>query len=215
MIKKFCLVGVDGDFDDFIKKYKKFYLGYFSSKKGKKYKSFNKKIGNEDISAWLPIKKKFNPNVFITIDNGIEKENLIKKIYKKNVSNLIFKEAFVEETSLKNIKKRKGIIIQKFSKISSNVSLNDGVKIHINCQIHHDSKIDKYTTIAPACVILGNVKIGKYSYIGANSTIKQNVKIGSNCVIGAGSTVIRDVKDNQIVAGRPAKKIISIKNPKH
>ena len=207
MIKKFCLVGVDGDFEDFIKKYRKFYLGYFSSKKGRKYKSVSKKIGSENLSSWLPFKEKYNPNVFITIDNGKEKESLIKKIYKNNSSNLIFKEAFIEKSTLKNIKKRKGIIIQKFSKISSNVNINDGVKIHINCQIHHDTKIDKYVTIAPACVILGNVKIGKYSYIGANTTIKQNIKIGNNCIIGAGSTVISDVKNNQRVAGRPAKKI--------
>lgn len=207
MIKKFCLVGVDGDFEDFIKKYRKFYLGYFSSKKGRKYKSVSKKIGSENLSSWLPLKEKYNPNVFITIDNGKEKESLIKKIYKNNSSNLIFKEAFIEKSTLKNIKKRKGIIIQKFSKISSNVNINDGVKIHINCQIHHDTKIDKYVTIAPACVILGNVKIGKYSYIGANTTIKQNIKIGNNCIIGAGSTVISDVKNNQRVAGRPAKKI--------
>jgi serine acetyltransferase len=207
MIKKFCLVGVDGDFEDFIKKYRKFYLGYFSSKKGRKYKSVSKKIGSENLSSWLPLKEKYNPNVFITIDNGKEKESLIKKIYKNNSSNLIFKEAFIEKSTLKNIKKRKGIIIQKFSKISSNVNINDGVKIHINCQIHHDTKIDKYVTIAPACVILGNVKIGKYSYIGANTTIKHNIKIGNNCIIVAGSTVISDVNNTQRVAGRPAKKI--------
>ena len=59
--------------------------------------------------------------------------------------------------------------------------------------------------------ILGNVKIGNYTYIGANSTIKQNIKIGNNCTVGAGSVVVKNVKDNQTVAGIPARKLIKKK----
>ena len=60
-----------------------------------------------------------------------------------------------------------------------NVKIYNGVKININCQIHHGSKVGKFVTLAPAAVILGNVKIGSYSYVGANTTIKQNIKIGN------------------------------------
>ena len=73
--------------------------------------------------------------------------------------------------------------------------------------IHHDVLIVEYATIAPRAVILGSVKIGKFSYIGANSTIKQGVMIGNNAVVGAGAVVIKDVKDNDVVAGNPAKSI--------
>ena len=91
----------------------------------------------------------------------------------------------------------------------SNVSLSDGVKVHIGAHIHHDCKIGKFVTVAPKAVLLGNVKVGDYSYIGANSTIKQRVKIGKGAIIGAGSVVIRNVKNNDVVAGVPAKSIKS------
>ena len=205
--KKFCLVGVEFDFEDLtIDEYNN-YLGFFTSRKNKSYSLKKKKLGKENLNDWKKIKKKYNPDVFITIDNGREREKLYKKIYKKNYSNLIMKNSYVSHSSKKKILNKKGIVIQKFVKIMPNVKIDDGVKINVGCQIHHGSEIGKFATLAPASIILGNVKIGNYSYIGANSTIKQNIKIGKNCIIGAGSVVIRNVKDNEVVAGVPAKKI--------
>jgi|TARA_B110000259_G_scaffold175939_1_gene211600 sugar O-acyltransferase (sialic acid O-acetyltransferase NeuD family) len=207
MIKKnFCLVGVDNDFEDFVLDNKKFYLGLFTNFKNKKF-SINKKLGKENLSDWLKIKKKFNPDLFILIDDGKQRENLRKKIYQSNNKNLLLDEKLISKSSLKYLSKKSGVIIQKSVLISSHVKINEGVKIHIGSQIHHGVSIDKYSTISPASIILGNVKIGKYSFIGANSTIRQKIKIGNHCVIGAGAVVVRDVKDGETVVGNPATKI--------
>ena len=203
---KFCIVGVDKDIQEFIFENKRNYLGLVSNLKGKNYK-FGRVIGGENLSDWLKIKKKYNPDVFILIDEGKIRERLHNKIYKDNFKNLIIKNSYIEKSVAKNISKKKGIFIQKLCFVSSNVNIGDGVKINVGAQIHHDVSIEKYCTIAPRAVILGSVKIGKYTYIGANSTIKQNVKIGKNVIIGAGAVVVKDIKNNQIVAGNPAKKI--------
>lgn len=207
MIKnKFCLVGVDKDFEDFILDNKKFYLGLFSNFSHKKYQT-GKKLGKETMDDWIKIKKKFNPDVFILINDGKQREDLYKEIYKKNNKNLILGRAIISKSSLKNISKQHGIIIQDLAIVSSQVQIDNGVKIHIGCQIHHEVKIGKYSTISPASIILGNVKIGNYSFIGANSTIKQGVRIGNNCTIGAGSVVVKDVDDGDTVVGNPARKL--------
>ena len=211
MKKKFCLVGVDQDFNDFLIENKKNYVGLFSKSKNKDYQHIRRRIGGENIEDWKRIKKKFNPQIFITIDDGKQREFLEKKIFKNNVKNLFLKNSFIEKTSQKLLSKKRGILIQKFVKISSNVKINNGVKINIGCQIHHNSNIGKYSTLAPRSVILGNVRRGNYTYIGANSTIKQNIKIGNNCTVGAGSVVVKNVKDNQTVAGIPARKLIKKK----
>ena len=205
---KFCVVGVDNDIQEFIFENKHNYLGLVSNLKGKNYK-FGRVIGGENLSDWLKIKKKYNPDVFILIDEGKVRERLSKKIFKNNLKNLIIKNSYIDKSVIKNISKKRGIFIQKLCFISSNVNIGDGVKINVGAQIHHDVSIEKYCTIAPRAVILGSVKIGKYTYIGANSTIKQNVKIGKNVIIGAGAVVVKDIKNNQIVAGNPAKEIKS------
>ena len=206
MIKnKFCIVGIDRDFEEFIIENKGNYLGLISDYK-KNYK-ITKRAGKEKITDWLKIKKKYNPNVYIVIDKGKERKSLTDKIFKKNVKNLIMNKTFIDKSVIKDLLKKKGILIQKLCFISSRVNINNGVKINVGSQIHHDVLIGEYATIAPRAVVLGSVKIGKFSYIGANSTIKQGVKIGNNAVVGAGAVVIKDVKDNDVVAGNPAKSI--------
>ena len=108
-------------------------------------------------------------------------------------------KTYVDKSVIKDLLKKKGILIQKLCFISSRVNISNGVKINIGSQIHHDVLIGEYATIAPRAVVLGSVKIGKFSYIGANSTIKQGVKIGNNAVVGAGAVVIKDVNDNDVV----------------
>ncbi len=211
MIKeKFCIIGIDDDFIDFIKRNSSFFVGYFSEKK-RFYKSIRKKnrLGDHNFKKWTSLKKRHNPIAIITIDNGKIREKLVKKIYKKNCRNIILRKAYITKTSLKKIKNKIGILIQDFAKIMSNVNISNGVKIHIGAHIHHDCKIGKFVTIAPRAVLLGNVKIGDFSYVGANVTIRQRVKVGKNVTIGAGAVVVKDVKNNDIVAGVPAR---SIKN---
>ena len=131
----------------------------------------------------------------MSINDGKQREKLHEEIYKKNNKNLILSKAVVAKSSMKNMSKQKGIVIQNFAIVSSEVQIDDGVKI------------GKYSTISPASIILGKVKIGNYSFIGANSTIKQNIKIGNNCIIGAGAAVVKDVKNGETVVGNPARKL--------
>ena len=206
--KKFCLIGVDSDFEEFIQQNTKFFLGYFSEKK-RSYKSINKSkwLGEHTNKNWMEIKKKYNPSSFIVIDDSNKREELFKKIYKNNCSNLICKNSNIAKSAKNYLMKKKCVIIQDHVKIMPNVKINDGVKIHIGAQIHHDCNIHEFSTIAPKALLLGNVKVERNTFIGANSTIKQNIKIGEGAVVGAGSVVINDIKKFDVVAGVPAKSI--------
>jgi len=208
--KKFCLIGIDNDFLDLIKRNWSLFLGYYSEK-NRFYKSINRKkrLGPHNKKNWLKIKKKFNPNVIINIDDSHVREKLYQSIYKNNCKNLFFKKSYISETTKLNLANKKCIVIQDYVKIMPNVNIGSGSKIHVGVQIHHDCKIERFVTIAPKALLLGNVKIGNHAYIGAHATIKQKVKIGKGAVVGAGAVVIKDVKNFDIVAGTPAK---SIKN---
>ena len=55
--KKFCLVGLDKDFEDFVIENKKFYIGLFSNFSQNTYQ-IGKKLGKEIKTDWIKIKKK-------------------------------------------------------------------------------------------------------------------------------------------------------------
>lgn len=56
----------------------------------------------------------------------------------------------------------------------------------------------------------GKVTIKDNVFIGVNVTILKGVTIGKNVVIGAGTIVNKDIPDNSVVAGQPAKRLMSI-----
>jgi acetyltransferase-like isoleucine patch superfamily enzyme len=60
----------------------------------------------------------------------------------------------------------------------------------------------------------GEVEIGNNCFIGMHSTILKGVHIGDNCIIGANSLVNRDVPSGYVVAGNPAKPIMTIEEYK-
>ncbi len=60
------------------------------------------------------------------------------------------------------------------------------------------------------CGSAGKVKIGNNVFIGMQATILKGVTIGNNVIIGANSLVNKNVPDNTVVAGNPAKVIMTI-----
>ena len=60
------------------------------------------------------------------------------------------------------------------------------------------------------CGSSGKVVIGDNVFIGMKATILKGVTIGNNVIIGANSLVNKDIPDNVVVAGNPAKVIMTL-----
>lgn len=94
--------------------------------------------------------------------------------------------------------------------IGDRVTITSGVKILTHdgatCLIK-DEGGNRYQRYAP--VIIGNDV-----FIGVNSIIMPGVNIGNNVIIASGSVVSKDIEDNSVVAGVPAKKIMSFNDYK-
>ncbi len=60
------------------------------------------------------------------------------------------------------------------------------------------------------CGSCGKICIGNNVFIGMNSIILKGVKIGDNVIIAAGSIVNKDIPNNSVVAGNPAKIIMTL-----
>jgi UDP-N-acetylbacillosamine N-acetyltransferase len=104
----------------------------------------------------------------------------------------------------KSAKLGTGIIIQNSANVSSNVIVDDFVKVNVGAKIMHDCVIGKFTTIAPNAVLLGRVSIGKGCYIGAQSTILNDLMVSDNAIVAAAGVVTKNVTKGKIVKGNPA-----------
>lgn len=94
------------------------------------------------------------------------------------------------------------------------IEIGDDVQITRGCTIlthGYDWSVLKgvYGNVMGSC---GKVRIGNNVFIGMNSTILKGVSIGNNVIIGAGSIINRDIPDNCVVAGNPAKVIMSLED---
>ena len=90
--------------------------------------------------------------------------------------------------------------------IGNNVQITEGVTILTH---GYDWSVlkGKYGKILGSS---GKVHIGNNVFIGVNSTILKGVTIGNNVIIGANSLVNKDIPDDVVVAGNPAKIIMSV-----
>lgn len=143
----------------------------------------------------------------------------IKKIIKK----VIYKEKSDSETYIKHLR-------SKGMKIGDNVLLPDVHSVVIDetrpwlIEIGNDVVITAGVTILTHGYDLtvlrkyygelygssGKVVIGDNVFIGIKSTILKGIKIGNNVIIGANSLVNKDIPDNCVVAGNPAKVIMTL-----
>lgn len=90
--------------------------------------------------------------------------------------------------------------------IGENVQITEGVTILTH---GYDWSVlkGKYGEILGSA---GKVRIGNNVFIGMNSTILKGVTIGNNVIVGANSLVNKNFPDNVVIAGNPAKIIMTI-----
>ena len=93
-----------------------------------------------------------------------------------------------------------------FDQIAGNlITIGDNC-ILTNCSIlAHDDSPRMYFSYRR----LGEVKIGNNCFIGLGAVILPGVTIEDNVIIGSGSIVTHDIPSNTVVAGNPAKVIMS------
>jgi sugar O-acyltransferase (sialic acid O-acetyltransferase NeuD family) len=149
---------------------------------------------------------------FNTIDNrftiGIGNPILRKKLYDKFISlGGVFTSTISPLASIGHYGNHIGIgsNIMTGTVITSDVHIEKGTLINLNCTIGHDSIISKFVELSPGVHISGNCTIGDYSVLGTNACVLPKLTIGKNVIIGAGSVVTKDLPDNCVAVGTPAK----------
>lgn len=150
-----------------------------------------------------------NENQQIGVVIGIADPLIKKEIWERvSAPNLIFpplisKNAWVSN----NVDFGQGIVIYPGVTIDYHVVIEDFVLVNKNCSLGHDSKLSKFSTLAPGACLAGFTYLEECVNIGINAATKQGIHIGRNTIIGGMSMVVKDMPANVTAVGVPAKVI--------
>lgn len=108
-------------------------------------------------------------------------------------------------------------------KLGKDVYLNDGFfldpshchLITIEDQVVFGPGVKLFAHDASTQKVIGKTRIGlvhlkKNCFLGAGTTVLPGVTIGENSIVGAGSVVTEHIPDNELWAGVPARKLMSV-----
>jgi acetyltransferase-like isoleucine patch superfamily enzyme len=119
-----------------------------------------------------------------------------------------------------NTKIGDGTLIGSFCDIGKDVVLGKNCNIQAHVTISNGCKIGNCVFIAPNSSLLNDKYpkstcmtppiIKDNAAIGGGVTILPNVTVGENAVVGGGSVVAKDVPARTVVAGAPAKVVMSL-----
>jgi len=82
--------------------------------------------------------------------------------------------------------------------------IREGVKIGCQCNIGHNSIVNKRTVITDGTHLAGSTRIGSDCWIGMHTIIRR-IKICDKVLIGMGSVVVKDIDKPGMYYGNPAK----------
>jgi len=102
----------------------------------------------------------------------------------------------------------KDVVLGKNCNIQAHVTISNGCVLGDNVFIAPNSSLlnDKY----PMSGFLSPPKICHGAAIGGGVTILPNVTVGERAVVGGGSVVTKNVPAETVVAGCPAKKVMTL-----
>lgn len=92
-----------------------------------------------------------------------------------------------------------GVVLQPSVHVDAHATLNT------SCSVDHDSRLERFTHVAPGARLAGSVTIGEGGFVGIGSSIIPGCQIGEWSIVGAGAVVIRDVPTSTTVVGVPAR----------
>ena len=103
----------------------------------------------------------------------------------------------------------KGCIVRHNAVISAQAHLGDNAVVSDGAYVGHDSIVGENVYLAPGVNLNGCVSIGDNTFVGTGAVVLPHVKIGRECTIGAAACVNKDIGDNIVVAGVPARPLVS------
>lgn len=166
--------------------------------------------GDNEYPTFEDIKSDKNTPMAFGVGSNETRAKLFEKVKQNGfeIVTLIHPSAIISPSVIIGI----GTVVMPNVVVNAKATIGDGVILNSGCIVEHECDIEDFVHISPNVALAGAVKIGEFTHVGIGSNVIQGISIGKNTIIGGGSVVIRNIKDNQKVAGVPARLIASTPN---
>jgi acetyltransferase EpsM len=102
-----------------------------------------------------------------------------------------------------------GVLIMHNVVVSAQAEIGRGAIINVGCYVAHDCRVGTFTHLAAGVNLGGAALVGEGCLCGTGSVVLPRISIGNRAIVGAGAVVNRDVSDGLVVAGVPARELLS------
>ena len=179
-------------------------IGFFDASPACDTREF-RYLGNDE--SWTQVRAEMPElRIALAIDDPVLSERLYSHYGTEAIVNLQSPHAYVSSrASLGH-----GCIVQRGVTVMPYAQVGVACRLNLNCAVHHDAVIGRFSTLAPGSQILGNVIVGERVYIGAGAIIRQRCRVGDGALVGAGAVVVADVPPGAVVVGVPAKRTLRL-----
>lgn len=148
-----------------------------------------------------------NENQEVAVVIGIANPGIKKSIKERIISsNITFPALISQDAWISNkVTIGDGVVIYPGVTIDYHVVIENFVLVNKNCSLGHDSRLSRFSTLAPGVCLAGFTHLEECVNIGINAATKQNVHIGKGSIIGGMSMVIKNMPENITAVGIPAR----------
>jgi sugar O-acyltransferase (sialic acid O-acetyltransferase NeuD family) len=102
-----------------------------------------------------------------------------------------------------------GVQVLALAYVGPDACLGTSTLVNTGAIVEHDAILEDGAVVGPGVTVCGRVRVRSEASIGAGATVLPDVTVGLNAIVGAGALVREDVADATLVAGVPARPLVT------
>jgi sugar O-acyltransferase (sialic acid O-acetyltransferase NeuD family) len=102
-----------------------------------------------------------------------------------------------------------GAVVMALAALNPGCSVGTGAIVNTGAIVEHDVVVGAFAHVASKAGLAGGARLGRLALLGSGANVLPGRSVGEGSVVGAGAVVVEDVPPGAVVAGVPARPLVS------